>query len=117
MRSRAATVALLVVAGLAALVVDLLGLLLVPVRGFGVHLPVGAFIALLGNAGLGVLVVAAAGRRATGYLLTGTATTVALFALTTGPGGDVLVPVSLLWPFLLYLLGALGGAGLALRRR
>lgn len=112
---QAAVLALLVGVTVLGVLLDLLGLLLLPARVAGVRVPFGAVVAFVGNAGLGVLACRLLGVRTPAYLLLGAAGVVGAFAVTTGPGGDVLVPVPLLLPYLLYLVGALGGAGVALR--
>lgn len=111
----AAVVALLAGVTVLGFLLDLLALLLVPTRVAGVQVPLGALVAFVANAVLGVAASRLIGDRTPAYLLLGAASVVSVFAVVTGPGGDVLVPASLLLPYLLYVVGALGGAGVALR--
>ncbi len=94
--------------------VDLVTLLLIPVRVHGQLLPVAAVLVLVGNASLGLVAGWALRSTAPAKVLVGLALLLSVTAASSGPGGDLLVTRELQGAYLVYVVAATLGACLPL---
>ncbi len=94
--------------------IDLVTLLLIPVRVHGQLVPLAAALVLLGNASIGLVAGWALRSSAPAKVLVGLALLLSLVAASSGPGGDLLVTRDLQTAYLVYVVAATLGACLPL---
>ncbi len=107
----------LVVTLLVGVVVDVLTLLLLPLRVGGHAVPAAQVLGLLGNAALGYVAAAVLRSRAPAKALLALALALSVVAASSGPGGDLLVTRDLQTGYLLYVVAVTLGAALPLLSR